>query len=44
MAALLARRPDLLDALLGVIGDYVPPGALLTRVRRQGSPPGTHGR
>lgn len=30
VAALLARRPDLLDVLLGVIGDYVPPGALLT--------------
>jgi len=24
----LARRPKLLDALLGVFGDYVPPGAL----------------
>ncbi|HEU5193306.1 MAG TPA: hypothetical protein VFW70_01110, partial [Methylomirabilota bacterium] len=24
----LARRPALLDALLGVIGDYVPPRAL----------------
>lgn len=24
----LARRPSLLDALLGVFGDYVPPGAL----------------
>ena len=44
VAALLARRPDLLDALLGVIGDYVPPAALLTALRRQGSPPGTHGR
>jgi flavin-dependent dehydrogenase len=34
VAALLARRPDLLDALLGVIGDYVPPAALLTVLRR----------
>ena len=25
----LARRPVLLDTLLGVIGDYVPPGELL---------------
>jgi len=24
----LARRPDVLDALLGVLGDYVPPRAL----------------
>lgn len=29
----LARRPALLDALLGVFGDYVPPHALLGRVR-----------
>ncbi len=29
MATLLERRPALLDLLLGVIGDYVPPGALL---------------
>jgi flavin-dependent dehydrogenase len=28
-ASLLERRPELLDALLGVIGDYVPPRALL---------------
>jgi flavin-dependent dehydrogenase len=28
-AGLLARRPDLLDLVLGVIGDYVPPRALL---------------
>jgi geranylgeranyl reductase family protein len=27
----LARRPALLDALMGVIGDFVPPGALLSR-------------
>lgn len=26
----LARRPDLLNAMLGVIGDYVPPSALLS--------------
>ena len=26
----LARRPALLDALMGVIGDFVPPGALLS--------------
>jgi flavin-dependent dehydrogenase len=29
----LARRPALLDALLGVFGDYVPPNALLGLVR-----------
>jgi flavin-dependent dehydrogenase len=29
VAHLLARRPALLDALLGVVGDYVPPRALL---------------
>jgi flavin-dependent dehydrogenase len=28
----LARRPGLLDALLGVFGDYVPPRALLSVV------------
>jgi flavin-dependent dehydrogenase len=28
-ASLLVRRPGLLDLLLGVVGDYVPPGALL---------------
>jgi geranylgeranyl reductase family protein len=28
-AHVLARRPALLDALMGVIGDFVPPGALL---------------
>jgi len=28
-AGVLARRPALLDRVLGVIGDYVPPGALL---------------
>jgi flavin-dependent dehydrogenase len=30
-AAVLVRRPGLLSLLLGVIGDYVPPGALLGR-------------
>jgi flavin-dependent dehydrogenase len=30
----LARRPELLDTLLGVIGDYVPPRALLRAARR----------
>jgi flavin-dependent dehydrogenase len=30
-AGALARRPALLDLVLGVIGDYVPPGALLSR-------------
>jgi flavin-dependent dehydrogenase len=29
----LARRPALLDALLGVVGDYVPPRALLAALR-----------
>jgi flavin-dependent dehydrogenase len=29
----LARRPAVLDALLGVAGDYVPPGALLRTLR-----------
>ncbi len=33
VVALFARRPDLLDVLLGVIGDYVPPGALLGKLR-----------
>jgi flavin-dependent dehydrogenase len=28
-ARLLARRPALLDAVMGVLGDYVPAGALL---------------
>ncbi len=28
-ARLVARRPDLLDLLMGVIGDFVPPGALI---------------
>lgn len=32
-AHLLARRPGLLDALLGVAGDYVPPRALLGALR-----------
>jgi menaquinone-9 beta-reductase len=31
MATLLARRPGFFDLLLGVIGDYVPPAALLRR-------------
>jgi flavin-dependent dehydrogenase len=30
VGALLERRPDYLDMLLGIIGDYVPPSALLT--------------
>ena len=30
-ARVLARRPGLLDLVLGVIGDFVPPGALLSR-------------
>ena len=29
-ARLLTRRPVLLDTLLGTIGDFVPPGALLS--------------
>jgi flavin-dependent dehydrogenase len=33
VVTLFARRPDLLDVLLGVIGDYVPPGALLGKLR-----------
>ena len=33
-ARLLARRPVLLDTLLGVIGDYVPPRQLLRAARR----------
>ncbi len=33
-ARVLAQRPGLLDVLLGVIGDFVPPKALVTgRVR-----------
>ena len=32
-ARLLARRPGPLQALMGVIGDYVPPGELLSRLR-----------
>jgi len=31
-ARLLARRPRLLDLLLGVLGDFVPPRALLTDI------------
>ena len=31
-AWLLARRPRLLDLLLGVLGDFVPPRALLTGI------------
>jgi len=30
-AHVLARRPGLLDVVLGAIGDFVPPGALLRR-------------
>jgi geranylgeranyl reductase family protein len=33
-ARLLVRRQGLLDALLGVVGDYVPPGTLLRASRR----------
>jgi flavin-dependent dehydrogenase len=33
-AALLARRPALVDLILGVVGDYVPPRALLGALRR----------
>jgi len=33
---LLARRPALLDSLLGVIGDYVPPRALLRALSGRG--------
>ena len=33
-ARVLARRPGLLDRLLGVIGDFVPPRALLTGLLR----------
>jgi menaquinone-9 beta-reductase len=40
VARVLARHPRLLDAVLGVVGDYVPPralpGALLARARRGG--------
>jgi geranylgeranyl reductase family protein len=31
---LLVRRPDVVDTLLGVFGDYVPPGALPALLRR----------
>ena len=31
-ARVFTRRPDRLDLLMGVIGDFVPPGALLKRV------------
>jgi geranylgeranyl reductase family protein len=34
-ARVLARRPALLDALMGVIGDFVPPRELLGRVIRR---------
>jgi menaquinone-9 beta-reductase len=34
----LARRPALLDTLLGVLGDYVPPRALLSLARSTGAP------
>jgi hypothetical protein len=29
VARVLARRPELLDLVMGVVGDFVPPGALL---------------
>jgi flavin-dependent dehydrogenase len=32
-ATFLVRRPGALDLLLGVVGDYVPPAALLGRTR-----------
>lgn len=44
VAGLLARRPDLLDVLLGVIGDYVPPGALLRALRSERPHPTTRER
>jgi flavin-dependent dehydrogenase len=31
IAAVLVRRPDLLDLVMGVVGDFVPPRALLRR-------------
>jgi flavin-dependent dehydrogenase len=31
VARVLARRPELLDLVMGVVGDFVPPGALLRR-------------
>ena len=31
-ATLLVRRPEILDLLLGAVGDYVPPAALLRGV------------
>jgi geranylgeranyl reductase family protein len=34
-ARFLARRPALLDTLMGVIGDFVPPGALLRRPEKR---------
>ena len=34
-ARVLVRRPGLLDLLLGVVGDYVPPGRLLHPARRR---------
>ena len=33
MAHVLTRRPALLDLLLGIVGDYVPPAALLNPLR-----------
>jgi menaquinone-9 beta-reductase len=38
-AHLLARRPALLDAVMGVLGDFVPAGALLRPSVLRGSPP-----
>ena len=45
-AHVLVRRPALLGTLMGVIGDFVPPGALLrpSLLRRDRSCPGSAGR
>jgi flavin-dependent dehydrogenase len=42
--ALLERHPGWLDALLGVIGDYVPPRALLSQLRAEPASPTLGGR
>jgi hypothetical protein len=34
-ARALARRPALLDTLMGVIGDFIPPRELLSRALRR---------
>jgi len=39
-ATFLLRRPDVLDLLLGVVGDYVPPGALLSGLGGRSAPLG----